>query len=224
MQILLENITKQYKSESGISNLVLNDISLEIWKRDMIAITGKSGSGKTSLLRILGLLDPLFTGKYYFNERVIVPRKDREMSRIRNEKIGFVSQDFSLILQMNVYDNIAVPIYLAKKKFSSLKNGVLEKAYQLGIGHLLKEPVKNLSGGEQQRVAIARALIMNPDIILADEPTGALDRKTSEKIMELLMDINRSGTTIVIVTHDSEVAALCRREYHLEDGKILLGR
>lgn len=222
MSIILNHVSKIYgKAESKV--IALNEVSLEVKNGDFMAIMGTSGAGKTTLLNIIGCIDTPDAGRYMFFGKEISKCKDKELSEIRNEHIGFVLQDFGLIAYKSVFDNVAVPLLVGKRHYnrSEIKRKTMAALEKARIVNLAGRKAYKLSGGQKQRVSIARALVNNPDVILADEPTGNLDRKTSEMIVEQLAKVNESGTTVIIVTHDEKVAGYCKRVILIEDGRIL---
>ena len=223
MSIILDHVSKIYGEAENKVN-ALNEVSLEIHKGDFTAVMGTSGAGKTTLLNIIGCIDTPDAGRYMFYDKEILKCKDKELSEIRNEHIGFVLQDFGLIAYKNVFDNVAVPLLVGKRHYNraEIKKKVRMALEKAGIVNLAGRKAYKLSGGQKQRVSIARALVNNPDVLLADEPTGNLDRKTSEMIMEQLAKVNESGTTVILVTHDEKVAGYCKRLIRIEDGKILM--
>ncbi len=200
---------------------VLKHISLEIAQGEMVSIMGASGSGKSTLMNILGLLDKPTSGKYELFDKDVVKLSDNERAAIRNHSIGFVFQQFHLLPKLSVFENVALPLYyagIARREFAAKVGEVLER---VGMSDYLHHKPSMLSGGQQQRVAIARALVLKPAFILADEPTGALDSKTSSAVMALLHQLHRDlKATIVIITHDKEIARQCQREIQLKDGEI----
>ncbi|MEM1630007.1 MAG: ABC transporter ATP-binding protein [Saccharolobus sp.] len=218
--IRLENITKEYGGK--VKTIALNNINLEINEGEFIAILGPSGSGKTTLLLILGILDRPTQGKVYINNKDVTKMSDSEISKIRNEYIGFVFQNYNLIPRLTVFQNVELPLVargIPKKKREEI---VIEALKLVGIESLIKKRASELSGGQQQRVAIARALAQNPKIILADEPTGNLDSVNAKIVMDTFKKINEElKTTIVVVTHDKEVASYARRKIFIRDGKIV---
>jgi putative ABC transport system ATP-binding protein len=217
--IKLEEIRKSF-STSSADVPVLRGIDLQITKGEFVAITGPSGSGKSTLLAILGCLDRPTGGRYYFNETDVSQLSDDDETRLRSESIGFVFQAFHLIPTLTIVQNLEVPLMYAgieRAKRSALAVDVLGR---VGLGHRLSHRPAELSGGEQQRVAVARALIRDPALILADEPTGNLDTRTSASILELLESVREDGNTIVIVTHDPGVAAHADRRIHIVDGLV----
>lgn len=222
MSILkLENITKIFNTKT--ENIrALKDIDFKVEKGDFIAIVGTSGSGKTTLLNIIGLLDLKTKGNYWVGDTKIEDLSEKQLATLRNENFGFILQNYALINDYSVYDNIRVPLEYRKRKYPKVieKRKIQKIAEKLNISEKLKQPAKNLSGGQKQRVAIARALINNPKVILADEPTGSLDKKHTEEILEIFKSLNESGKTIIIITHDEKVASICKKIIHLEDGEI----
>lgn len=220
--VMLKDLDKIYNKNTDGAVHALRKVSLTIEAGDMIAIVGTSGSGKSTLLHILSCLDPDFDGSYQFEGEDIRTLSAPKLAKIRNEKIGIVLQNFGLIYDMSVFDNVAMPVYLSGKRYNAkeLRGQVKSLLSQLGIVDKLDTKASQLSGGQKQRVAIARALINDPSLILADEPTGALDKKTSEEIMDILGSLNSSGRTIVVVTHDAKVAARCNHTITISDGQI----
>lgn len=220
MPIVLDHVSKIYgKAENKVN--ALNEVSLEVRDGDFVAVMGTSGAGKTTLLNIIGCIDTFDSGSYMFYGKEISKCDDKQLSEIRNERIGFVLQDFGLILYKNVFDNVAVPLLVGKKHYhrDEVRKKVLAALEKTGMQGFAGRKAYKLSGGQKQRVSIARALVNHPGVLLADEPTGNLDRKTTEAIMEQLVKVNESGTTVIIVTHDEKVAAYCRRLVRIEDGR-----
>lgn len=218
MSINLKNISKSFSIDKATMINVLKNINLQINESEMVAIIGKSGAGKSTLLNIIGCLDNAESGEYMLDEINIQNLSASELAQIRNSKFGFVMQDFALIEDESVKHNIEIPVLFSKNK-KNIDYSILTQ--KLGIKNLLSRKVSLLSGGEKQRVAIARAIVNNPKYIIADEPTGALDTKTSSEIMELFKTLNKEGKTIIIVTHDPEIAQQCDRIIEISDGNII---
>ena len=218
--IEIKNLRKIYKA-NGVECIALDNINLSIGQGETVAIMGKSGAGKTTLMNIIGCLDKPTSGKYFMEDIDITRLHDKRLSQIRNEKIGFVFQDFALLPQKSVIFNVMLPMYFDKTSYIRMKQNALSALTKTGVADQRHKKVKQLSGGQKQRVAIARALVKSPQIILADEPTGALDTDTGRSIMSTLMKMNNSGTTIIVVTHDEQIAAYCKRRIIISDGKIV---
>lgn len=217
--ITLNDISRTY-SNGDSKVLALKNISFKINSGEMVAIIGKSGSGKSTLLNILGLLDKSDNGEYYIKQRRVSSVSAGEKAAIRNAELGFVVQDFALIEKYSVKRNIMIPLLYSKKNINA--NSAIHNVLELmKISDKTNTPVFKLSGGQKQRTAIARAIINDPDIILADEPTGALDSTTAGEIMELFKRLNKAGKTVIIVTHDKMVAEKCGRIIELADGEII---
>lgn len=214
--ITIKDLCKTYGKGNAVVK-ALDGVNLTISDGEFIAVIGKSGSGKTTLLNLIGGLDTATSGNIIFDNEDITKMKDRVLADFRLRKIGFVFQFFDLIPELTAQENIVLPLRLAKKKNPAWQS----IAKQLNIEDKLKSYPSELSGGQQQRVAIARALINNPKLILADEPTGALDSKTAAEIMELFRELNKDGHTVIIVTHDLEIAKQCDRIIEISDGKIV---
>ena len=217
--IKLDNVTKVYETQ-GVKTNALNGICLDIEDGEMIAIMGPSGSGKSTLLNIIGCMDSLTSGKYEYNKCEVSQLKPSRLNTFRKEHISFVFQNFALMKDYTVYENVELPLLtrnIAKKERKRIVN---EKLELMGISELAKKFPTQISGGQQQRCAIARALAAGNDMILADEPTGALDSKTGDEIMEVLKQVNELGKTVIIITHDRKVAEKCNRIVEIQDGKI----
>lgn len=219
--IRLENITKTY--QLGTSEFsALKGINFQLDHGEMTAIVGVSGSGKSTLMNIIGFLDHCTSGKYTFAERDVSRLSEHELAAIRNTKIGFVFQSFFLLARSSALQNVMLPLFYRGTPRVLAKEMAMSMLEKVGVAHVANHRPNQLSGGQQQRVAIARALVGNPEVILADEPTGALDSQTGNEVMDLFMDLNRKeGRTIVIITHDKEVSRRCRRVMTIKDGKFL---
>ena len=208
--IKLEHVYKYY--ETGDTQLtVLEDVNFSIAAGEFVAIMGPSGSGKSTLINLLGFIDRHFDGRYLFNGREIGDFKDEELSEIRNRSVGFVFQNFSLIENLSVAENVELPLLYKGAKHNETQKKVKDALKRVGLSEKLDQLPKQLSGGQQQRVAIARALINQPNFIIADEPTGALDTHTTDEIMQLFKQLNDEGVTIILVTHDPETVVYCDR-------------
>ena len=217
--IELKNIIKTYGvGEAKVC--ALNNVNIKIEKGEFVAIVGPSGSGKSTLLNILGGIDTSSSGVYYLNSQKISGLSNKKMASLRNEEFGFVLQYFGLINDYTIYENVALPLKYSKKKIRKKKELVREMLKKLSIENKENAYPTELSGGQCQRVAIARALINNPNIILADEPTGALDKETGIQIMEILKNLNEEGKTVIIVSHDENIYSKCNRIIKIEDGNI----
>jgi putative ABC transport system ATP-binding protein len=219
--IQLKQITKNFgKKESLVK--ALQDVSLNIEEGELIAITGTSGSGKSTLLNIIGCLDNQTSGEYILSGESVSTKTSTEMAKLRNELFGFIMQDFALVDHYTVEQNVTLPLLYVKDRIKkkTRQQKVKDLLRKLGIDSKIKEKSALLSGGQKQRVAIGRALVNEPKIILADEPTGALDQKTSMGILKLLTDLHEEGKTVIIITHDPMVASLCQRVIQMEDGMI----
>lgn len=217
----IENLTKTYNYKKPNAFTALVDVSLKVEDGEMVAIIGKSGAGKSTLLHIIGCIDKFEKGTYYLDDTEIHKLSDIKLAKIRNEKVGIVMQDFALIEEYSVLENVMVPLNFSRKKLGKPKKVAMKALERVGIAELAKKPVSKLSGGQKQRTAIARAIVNDPSFILADEPTGALDTRTSEEIMELFIELNKEGKTVIIITHDPNVADKCGRKIEITDGKIV---
>jgi putative ABC transport system ATP-binding protein len=218
MIIKLRDINKTYYSGSPLH--VLKGIDLDIEKGEMVSIMGASGSGKSTLLNIIGILDTYDRGDYYLDNQLIKNLSESRAAELRNRMIGFIFQSFNLISFKNAMENVALPLYyqgVSRKKRNELALEYLDK---VGIRDWADHLPNEMSGGQKQRVAIARALITRPQVILADEPTGALDSKTTVEVMDLLREVNRTGMSMIIVTHEKSVAEVTNRIIHVKDGLI----
>ena len=217
-----KEIGKIYNQGKTSEVRALSQVDVEIEEGEWISIMGKSGSGKSTLLHIMGLVDKYTSGSLIFDGQCVDHLGQNKVADIRMRKVGFVLQDFGLIWNMNVFDNIATPLYLAKTKKGRIKELVNTVAGELEIQDLLKKKAKTLSGGQCQRVAIARAIINEPKVVFADEPTGALDKENANNIMDIFSQIKENGTTIVMVTHDKEISQRADREILISDGSLIV--
>jgi len=218
--IELVNITKTYRMGS-MDITVLTDIVLNVQRGEFIAVMGPSGSGKSTLMNLLGCLDRPTSGVYYFETREISTLTDDELASVRNAKIGFVFQTFNLLPRFSALKNVEVPLIYGGVPARQRRERAAPLLEKVGLGERMQHKPTELSGGQQQRVAIARALVNNPPLLLADEPTGNLDSRSGEEILKILTGLNGQGVTIIIVTHDQDVAAQCKRIINLKDGRIL---
>ncbi|NLV19205.1 MAG: ABC transporter ATP-binding protein [Bacteroidetes bacterium] len=214
------NLTKIFVTED-IETTALNNVSLHVREGEFVAVMGPSGCGKSTLLNIVGLLDNPTGGEYYFNGREVGQLSERNRTQLRKGNIGFVFQSFNLIDELTVFENVELPLIYLKMKARERKEKVEAILEQMKMGHRRKHFPQQLSGGQQQRVAISRAVVAGPKLILADEPTGNLDSKNGLEVMNLLTDLNRAGTTIVMVTHSLENASVAHRIINLFDGQII---
>jgi putative ABC transport system ATP-binding protein len=218
--IQLRDLAKIY--QSGDSEFAaLHDVNLSIERGDFVAITGSSGSGKSTLMNLLGCLDSPSRGSYLLADRDVAKLSRIELAKVRNEFIGFVFQNFNLLSRTSALENVELPLIYARVPPSERHQRARESLERVGLGHRAGHTPSQLSGGQQQRVAIARALVTRPPLILADEPTGNLDSATSAEIMKLLTELQRSGMTIVFVTHEPDIAAYAARKLLLKDGAII---
>ncbi|MDI9216568.1 MULTISPECIES: ABC transporter ATP-binding protein [Clostridium] len=217
--IKLKGINKYYSS--GEEKLhALKDVDLDVAKGEFLAIMGPSGSGKSTMIKILGLLDKEFEGSYFLDEKEVKTLNDDLLSNLRNEKIGFVFQDFNLIDRLTIKENIELPMLYMGRGIKETKDKVKELLEKVKLLDKIDKYPKQLSGGQQQRISIVRSLVNNPDIIIADEPTGALDSKTSEEIIGIFNELNNEGITIILITHDINVAKKAKRIVKIFDGQL----
>ncbi|MDD4590858.1 MAG: ABC transporter ATP-binding protein [Parabacteroides sp.] len=219
--IKLEQIQKVFRTED-VETWALNNVNLEIKKGEFVAIMGPSGCGKSTLLNILGLLDNPSAGTYFLDGTEVSKYSERQRTQLRKGHIGFVFQNFNLIEELNVFENIELPLLYMRVPAQERKKKTIEVMEKMQILHRQTHFPQQLSGGQQQRVAIARALVESPELILADEPTGNLDSKNGIEVMNLLTDLNQSGATIIMVTHNKHDANYANRIINLFDGKIIL--
>jgi len=217
--IEMQSVGKVFRTDA-VETHALRNLSLKVESGEFVAITGHSGSGKTTFLNVAGLLDELDTGRYVFDGNDVSKLTDNERSRIRNRKIGFIFQSFNLIPDINIYQNVEAPLHYQGMPSAERKRRILSALERVGLTSRMKHTPSQLSGGQQQRVAIARAICGDPRVILADEPTGNLDTEMSDQIMKLLLQINDAGTTILMVTHNPELAQRAHRQVHIVDGRI----
>ncbi|WP_291274340.1 ABC transporter ATP-binding protein [Flavobacterium sp.] len=218
--IKIEKMSKIFRTEE-VETKALSEVSITINQGEFVTIMGASGSGKSTLLNIVGLLDSATSGSYTLLNEEIIHKKEKEKAIIRKQHIGFIFQNFNLIDELSVFDNIELPLIYNKISSPERKKRVEQMAERLGISHRLKHFPQQLSGGQQQRVAVARALINEPKIILADEPTGNLDSKNGNEVMELLTDLHANGATILMVTHSNYDASFSQRTIIMKDGYVL---
>jgi putative ABC transport system ATP-binding protein len=218
--ITLENVTKVFYTDE-VETHALSGIHLEIKKGEYVSIAGPSGCGKSTLLSIVGLLDSPTDGTYVLNNKAVQGLDFSERARIRNQEIGFIFQSFNLIGDLNVYENVELPLTYRSMSSAERKRRVQEALEKVNMAHRMKHYPSQLSGGQQQRVAVARALAGTPSILLADEPTGNLDSRNGEQVMDLLQQLHREGATICMVTHDGRFAKHADRTVHLFDGKVV---
>ncbi|ACL21818.1 ABC transporter related [Desulfitobacterium hafniense DCB-2] len=218
--IELKEIYKIY-GKSDYRTIALNNINLAIEKGDFLAIMGPSSSGKSTFLNILGCMDVPTSGEYYLNGVLINSQSDRALSNIRNHTVSFIFQNFALLKDYSLYENIELPLLHRKIPSKQKKEKIMHYSSKLGINSILRKKPQETSGGQQQRAAIARALVCESEVILADEPTGALDQKTGENLLLLLKQINQEGKTILIVTHDSKTANYANKIITINDGEIV---
>ena len=220
--IEIKNLVKIYNKGKTNEFCALKGIDLSIEEGEMVAIIGKSGAGKSTLLHILAAIDSYDKGSYLVDGVSVGDLKEKDRARFRNQKIGIVMQDYALIDEYTIEENVQIPLIFGKVKGNDVRREKIMTALEnVGLAELAKKPVRQLSGGQKQRVEIARALVNNPTFLLADEPTGALDSKTSGEIMDVFEKLNQGGKTVIIVTHDMEVAARCGRVIEISDGEIV---
>lgn len=222
LTLTMTGVTKVFATED-METHALRGIDLEIYKSDFVSICGPSGCGKSTLLSLLGLLDIPTSGKYCIEDSDVSQLTLSEAAYIRNEKVGFIFQSFNLIDELSVFDNIALPLRYRRTKVSDrdIRTKVMECLQKVGMTHRAQHKPNQLSGGQQQRIAIARALVGDPALLLVDEPTGNLDSRNGDAVMDMLQQLNNDGTTLCMVTHDPRYADMASRKLHLLDGKII---
>ena len=219
--IQLKDVHKIYNPKKANEFEALKGVSLTIEDGEMVAVIGKTGAGKSTLLHILACIDSYESGEYLIDGTLVKNLSERRYAQIRNENIGMVMQDFALVDDFSAIENVRLPLDFAKKKKPNRKAIAMKALESVGMDGMAKKPVNKLSGGQKQRVAIARAIVNEPSVILADEPTGALDTKTAAEIMAVFKELNAQGKTIIIVTHDMGVAEQCDRIIEISDGFIV---
>ncbi len=215
------NLSKVFRTEE-VETTALNKVNFKVDKGEFVAVMGPSGCGKSTLLNIIGLLDNPSEGQYYFDDVEVSRFKESKRTNLRKGNIGFVFQSFNLIDELNVFENVELPLIYLKQKYNERKEKVNAILERMKIGHRKKHFPQQLSGGQQQRVAIARAVVANPKLILADEPTGNLDSKHGLEVMNLLKELNREGTTIVMVTHSKRDSEFAHRTVNMLDGQVVM--
>jgi len=220
MLIQLKNITKVYKNDF-LETKALDGVSLSIEKGEFVAIMGPSGSGKSTLLHILGLLDKPTSGDYFFEGKKVDDLDEDELADFRNQKIGFVFQAYNLLPRISILKNVALPLVYQGVEKEEREKRAFEELKAVGLADKINHFPNQLSGGQQQRVAIARALVSNPSIILADEPTGNLASTQAKEIMKIFRDLNKKGKTIILITHEKDIAGWAKRIIKIRDGKIV---
>ncbi|MGL5742259.1 MAG: ABC transporter ATP-binding protein [Legionella sp.] len=219
--MVLNDIVKTYHLE-GVSSTILKEISLSVYEGDLLAIVGASGSGKSTLMNIMGLLDKADSGSYRLRDRDVAALTDDEAAELRNQNIGFVFQQFNLLPRFSAMQNVSLPLIYRGAGAAEIKEKALAALECVGMSRYAQHRPTQLSGGQQQRVAIARSLVTEPKVILADEPTGALDSRTGNEVMNLFLSLHGQGRSIIMITHDEHIAALCQRRITLVDGMVLM--
>lgn len=219
--IEIKNLKKIYSSEGAVDTVALADVSCSIKEGEFVAIVGRSGSGKSTLMHILGLLEKPTSGTYFFKGKNVNDFLDEELAELRNKEIGFVFQMFNLLKKTSVKDNVKLPLTYSNMDESEKDKKVEQAIESVGLSHRVNHLPNQLSGGEQQRVAIARAIVNSPSLIFADEPTGNLDSKSGQQIMEILQNLNEKGSTIILVTHEKYTSEMAQRIITLEDGLLI---
>ena len=224
MLVKLKDVYKIYSEGLESEVRALDGVSLEIERGEFVAVVGQSGSGKSTMMNVLGCLDIPTHGEYYLDGTDVRELSDRELSRIRNKQIGFIFQQYNLIQNLNVLENVELPLIYQGINADDRREMALEALERVGLSSRIKHRPSEMSGGQQQRVAIARAISTHPPIIMADEPTGALDSHTGKEVLGFLQQLNKEGSTVILITHDNGIAATARRCVRLADGKIVEDR
>ena len=224
MLVKLKDVYKIYSEGLESEGRALDGVSLEIERGEFVAVVGQSGSGKSTMMNVLGCLDIPTHGEYYLDGTDVRELSDRELSRIRNKQIGFIFQQYNLIQNLNVLENVELPLIYQGINADDRREMALEALERVGLSSRIKHRPSEMSGGQQQRVAIARAISTHPPIIMADEPTGALDSHTGKEVLGFLQQLNKEGSTVILITHDNGIAATARRCVRLADGKIVEDR
>jgi putative ABC transport system ATP-binding protein len=217
--IRMEKVSKEYRTGGGVLK-ALNEVSLTVRSGEFVAIIGPSGSGKSTLMNILGLLDTPTSGKYWLEGEEVSRLRDGRLAEIRNRKIGFIFQNFNLLPKLTALENVELPLIYRGMRSAERRERAMEALRKVGLEERVRHRPSELSGGQQQRVAIARALAGDPSILLGDEPTGALDTKTGREVLQLMQDLNREGRTIMLITHDMDVAGQAKRIVRIADGVL----
>ena len=218
--IEIKDLHKTYSMPGNVECHALNGLSLQVEDGEILAIIGKSGAGKSTLLHMIGCIDDFDSGSGVVDDMELARLSDGKRAEFRNSRVGIVLQDFALIPEYTVQENVAVPLIFSKDR-KKVRERVAAALEEVGMKEYISKKANQLSGGQKQRVAIARAIVNNPRYILADEPTGALDTETSRQVMDTLIELNRKGTTIIVITHDPDIAALCTRSVRIEDGRVV---
>ncbi len=224
MLVKLKDVYKIYSEGLESEVRALDGVSLEIERGEFVAVVGQSGSGKSTMMNVLGCLDIPTHGEYYLDGTDVRELSDKELSRIRNKQIGFIFQQYNLIQNLNVLENVELPLIYQGINADDRREMALEALERVGLSSRIKHRPSEMSGGQQQRVAIARAISTHPPIIMADEPTGALDSHTGKEVLGFLQQLNKEGSTVILITHDNGIAATARRCVRLADGKIVEDR
>ena len=219
----MTDVVKRY-TLGGETIYALNHISLHVDKGEYVAIIGPSGSGKSTLMNIIGCLDTADSGSYMLNDKPIQKYRERQLARIRNRQIGFIFQGFNLLPKLSALENVELPLIYQGVNADDRRDMALEALARVGLANRIKHRPVEMSGGQQQRVAIARAIATKPPIIMADEPTGALDSHTGQEVLKFLQELNKEGSTVILITHDNGIAATARRVVRLADGRIIEDR